>query len=250
MRRTPSVSTGLAFVTLALLASCKSNRQMLLEELQTQLPSYGNFPSELCGYAVSGLSNVSVTGLTFGDPARGRGTATVVGSPSGPNTRPDWQCAGRIEFDYFRGQRTVNGRRQGAAMAVMSPRVISRAGARPDRGTPRTITLGQTVSGTLEAGDEATPGGTPADNFLVSVPAGLPMTLVARRNGGELDPMIVLLLNDIELARDDDSAGSLNSRVVFVPPTSGTYTIRVTAVGSGRGAYTLVTMPRADPTAQ
>lgn len=67
--------------------------------------------------------------------------------------------------------------------------------------------------------------------FVVSAPGTYQINLTSS-DTSSYDPYIVLLLNGIEIARDDDGAGALNSRLVrFLQP--GQYTIRVTRFGSG-----------------
>jgi hypothetical protein len=120
------------------------------------------------------------------------------------------------------------------------------------------VQVGGMVSGTLQQGDMALQDGSIADNYNVMLTAGQPVTVVVRGGpsmttpGSNLD-VYTLLLNaqQQELVHDDDSAGNLNSRIVYTPTMTGMYTIRVTTFGSGmkQGAYTLQVMPGANETA-
>jgi hypothetical protein len=106
-----------------------------------------------------------------------------------------------------------------------------------------------TISGQLEAGDTVQSDGALGDEYRIYLSAGNSITIVARggasrtTTGSNLDMWLELLQGGTELTHDDDSAGSLNSRIVYTAPTSGVYTIRVRTYGGGakEGAYTLQT---------
>ena len=59
----------------------------------------------------------------------------------------------------------------------------------------------------------------------------------------DLDPLLELYRGELAMgdpmASDDDSGGELNSRLRYVLPASGLYTIRATSFGESAGAYTL-----------
>jgi hypothetical protein len=113
----------------------------------------------------------------------------------------------------------------------------------------RHVTIPSTVNGSLVTGDSVDTDGALFDEYRVFLSAGSPVTLVARGGpsrtnpGSNLDMYLVLQQNGVEVTHDDDSAGSLNSRIVFTPVTSGWYQVRVRTFGSGakEGDYTLQT---------
>jgi hypothetical protein len=114
------------------------------------------------------------------------------------------------------------------------------------------IAVGDVINGALEDGDVPMADGRISDNYVIQLTAGLPVTIVARGGtalgtGGSLDMYLYLSRDGVDLAFDDDSAGSLNSRIVFTPTETGPYVVRVTTYGSGlhRGQYTLQTYPGA-----
>lgn len=104
-----------------------------------------------------------------------------------------------------------------------------------------------TVNGTLATGDATEPGGAFYDDFRVFLTSGAAVTFVVRGGpsrttpGSNLDMYLILQLNGVEVTHDDDSAGNLNSRIVFTPATTGYYVLRVRTFGTGakEGSYTL-----------
>jgi hypothetical protein len=125
-------------------------------------------------------------------------------------------------------------------LGVLAPRIGSRG-----RVTP--LTIPSTVTGTFVTGDATDSDGSLYDEFRVFLSSGSSITLVARGGasrtspGSNLDMYLVLLQNGVEVTHDDDSAGSLNSRIVYTPTTSGFYQVRVRTFGGGakEGDYTL-----------
>jgi hypothetical protein len=88
------------------------------------------------------------------------------------------------------------------------------------------------------------------DDFALMLTQGHPVTIIVRggqsqdTDGGVLDVQALLMFNDQPAANDDDSARSgqaLNARIIFSPPITGLYILRVTTSGSGphHGAYAL-----------
>ncbi len=120
------------------------------------------------------------------------------------------------------------------------------------------LNVGSAINGMLAPGDQSLSNGTFADDYAIQLNAGMPVTIVLRGGasstmpGTTLDMYLVLLQNGAEITHDDDSAGNLNSRIVFTPPMSGTYQIRVTTWSASNtiGAYTLQVFPGANPYAQ
>jgi hypothetical protein len=110
------------------------------------------------------------------------------------------------------------------------------------------IEVGASVSGTLSGGEaEYTFAGQEGDVVTITLESGdFDAFLILRDAGGSV------------LDEDDDSAGSLNSRIQgFELPADGTYTIVVSSLGgSGSGSYTLTldgeasTQPTAAPTTE
>lgn len=82
------------------------------------------------------------------------------------------------------------------------------------------------------------------DEHRVRLEAGRRYRLTA--NSEDFDTVLQLFAAGTEaaVAENDDAGGALNSRIIFVPPTAGTYTLRVRGFSAeARGAYTL----RAEP---
>lgn len=144
------------------------------------------------------------------------------------------------------------------AGALSGCRGGSRASGRPSApATGATLAVPSTVQGTLSASDTRLQDGSVADDYVLNLTANQPVTIVVRGGpstsepGSNLDVYAIILRNGAEIAHDDDSAGNLNARLVFTPPTTGQYTLRVTTFGSGlhQGAYTVQTWPGANPNA-
>ena len=96
------------------------------------------------------------------------------------------------------------------------------------------VAVGQTIMGMLQQGDTPLNDGSVGDDYNVMLTAGMPVTIVVRGGpsmttpGSNLDVYTILLMNGQELTHDDDSAGNLNSRIVWTPTMTGMHTIRVT----------------------
>jgi hypothetical protein len=124
-------------------------------------------------------------------------------------------------------------------------------------GAQTPITVGSITAGQLAPGDISMSNGTFADDYSVMLTAGVPVTVVLRGGpsttmpGSNLDVYLILMQNGVEVEHDDDSAGNLNSRIVFTPPATGMYTLRATTFSSSNamGSYTLQVMPGANPLA-
>lgn len=130
------------------------------------------------------------------------------------------------------------------------------AGSPGALGVAMPLGIGAIVNGTLQAGDTPRAEGGVADDYVLNLSVGLPVTIVARGGpstsspGSMLDMYIYLYFNGVEVARDDDSASNgsaLNSRIVYTPSQSGSYTLRVTTFGrsTNYGSYTIQTYPGA-----
>lgn len=274
-----------AVMLVAGVAGCQSIDERLQDAVQYALESDPNNGSQLCGFPVQGLTSVEVTDVTHtGSRRSGSGTATVTGVPvpyPGMSASPG-TCSGTITFDYAANRSTSGGarhRRRRITLYVYNVRVTRRTGTAtattlmqpmmpmmpmmpsqpvsPGFAVP--IQLGTVIHGALQMGDMVLPTGTLADDYSIMLTAGVPVTIVVRGgpqtmppSSSTLDVYTVLLQNGVELAHDDDGAGYPNSRIVFTPPATGMYTIRVTTFGSGmrQGMYTLQTMPGANPTAR
>ena len=99
------------------------------------------------------------------------------------------------------------------------------------------ISYGQTVTGQISSIRRA-------ERWAFQGTAGDVVIVTMEGTGGELDTFLVLLdPNGDEIAYNDDSGPSLNSRLYSQLPESGTYTI-VASRYSGSGSYTL-TLERA-----
>jgi methionine-rich copper-binding protein CopC len=109
-----------------------------------------------------------------------------------------------------------------------------------------TATTGRLTVGGLPARGEI---GVPADvdSFAVTLTAGEQYTfdLVRLSVGGLEDPYLVLSGPDGRaITYDDDSGATLNSRITFTPPTSGTYYLSASDFDDGTGAYQLFAVRR------
>jgi hypothetical protein len=115
-------------------------------------------------------------------------------------------------------------------------------------GVVGTITVGQQASGVLSMGD-ARYDEKPfqAYNFACSAGQAFQMDVTSTWDNYArvFDPM------GNEVAHDDDSGGSLNARINYTCPTTGTYRLAVTAFSSSStgGPYTMMVSSMAGPTA-
>lgn len=115
-----------------------------------------------------------------------------------------------------------------------------------------TVHAGANVEGELTAQDHRLEDRSVGDDYALPLGRGEAVTIVLRGGrsasgrGQSMDMYLVLFDSEgEELEHDDDSAGSLNSRIVFRAPTAGTYYLRVTTFGSGLHAGTYTLMVRA-----
>jgi hypothetical protein len=122
--------------------------------------------------------------------------------------------------------------------------------------TSRRLTIGQTVQGDLRTGDAVLSGGSLAVDYTFELRAGAVFTAVLRGGasvttpGSSLDMYVILMFHGAEVTHDDDSAGNLNSRIVYTAQNRGTYVLRVTTFSGGQqGHYTLQTWAGAHPDA-
>ena len=126
---------------------------------------------------------------------------------------------------------------------------VTQSGTGPDCvSTP--ISFGQTLNGTLSAGDCHSPvrgSGFQADRYTFNASAGQRVTISTNAPIGAPDTFLALLgPNGVVLLTDDDSGGNTNSRIPggnqgLILGLAGTYTIEVTPFTSGGtlGSYTL-----------
>jgi uncharacterized protein YjdB len=107
--------------------------------------------------------------------------------------------------------------------------------------------LPYTDSGTIGAGDmtlyygsSGSQGNAAGKAYAVNLVAGAKYLIKLEKSGSNLDPYLYLNSAAGYIARDDDSGGDLNSRIIFIPTASGTYYIIATRYSSSSsGAYTL-----------
>ena len=115
-------------------------------------------------------------------------------------------------------------------------------------GVVGTITVGQQASGVLSMGD-ARYDEKPFQAYNFACTAGqafqMDVTSTWDNYARIFDPM------GNEVAHDDDSGGSLNARINYTCPTTGTYRLAVTAFSSSStgGPYTMMVSSMAGPTA-
>jgi hypothetical protein len=131
---------------------------------------------------------------------------------------------------------------------------ITQSGTAPDC-VPAPIAFGQTLDGTLSAGDCHSPvrgSGFLADRYSFNAVADQRITIQATASGG-LDTFLTLLNpNNAVIMVDDDSGGQTNSRIPggnnsLALGLNGTYIIEVTAFATtGSGSYSLTLTADAD----
>lgn len=114
----------------------------------------------------------------------------------------------------------------------------------PAHCTPAAITVGQTVNGTLGAGDCFSPTGgrSNADRYTFSGTAG--QQVLIELSSTAFDSYVYLLRADETIvATDDDSGGVPNARIpstgLLTLSSAGTYIIEVASFDGIQGAYTL-----------
>ena len=84
------------------------------------------------------------------------------------------------------------------------------------------------------------------DRYAVTLAAGQVITVTQTANTGFTDTFLYLYGSAScgVLAQDDDSAGNLNSRIIFTAPAAGTYYLLATTYSAGAlGTYTLTVGP-------
>lgn len=108
----------------------------------------------------------------------------------------------------------------------------------PPRPTATPLSIGETVAGTIDSSSSANEHGGRSAFYSFSAREGEPVDIVLTAD--DFDTYLTILDNhDKALASDDDSAGDLNSRLVFTPPADGTYTIEARPYSSGEGDFEL-----------
>lgn len=123
-----------------------------------------------------------------------------------------------------------------AAAGVLS--LACANGALAQTSPPRTISIGQTVTGELLAKEEDKDKEWIADYFDLRGTKGETVTITL--NSDDFDPSIDLDKDDDHLAEDDDGGEILDSRLVFEFPDTGVYRINVTSSERDEtGKYTL-----------
>lgn len=137
-----------------------------------------------------------------------------------------------------------------AAVAIASPAMAQRGRA----AAPATITLGQTVEGTLAAASTSTtctPDGPEVRSYRFQGQAGQRIQIT--QSADDFDSMVEIGKMEgcafVSLGSNDDGAGpedGLNSRLVARLPETGTYVIRARSLGDtgvGKFNLTLTALP-------
>ena len=119
------------------------------------------------------------------------------------------------------------------------------------------VTIGQTVQGSLAAGDGSLPTGEPADLYALTGQAGQQVRVELR---ADFDTFLMVVAPSGQHWENDDSGGSLNSALDLTLPAAGTYRVVATAyragvtgdyelkVSTGRGPQLADTTPTPTPT--
>lgn len=107
---------------------------------------------------------------------------------------------------------------------------------------PTRVLLRGTEYGTLEVGDRAeSGGGAYYDCFTFGALNGQAVTIT--HSSTDFDAYLKLYTgvscDGAELARDDDGAGSLNSRIQYTFDADGVYSVRASSLTRDTGAYTI-----------
>lgn len=142
-----------------------------------------------------------------------------------------------------------------STLVVAAALVGCGAGGPSGGGGGGSIAVGMSASGTLGPLSEQStiPGRSSTtqyrrDLYTISLTAGMPVTILMCRVGSvSFDPYVAIHGPAGEMdnvGRDDDSAGSLNSRLVYTPMTTGMHTLYATTFSSfssssSAGMYTL-----------
>lgn len=154
----------------------------------------------------------------------------------------------RIQFtatktaDYIIVVNSVGEREEGDFALFVEHKGGNRAGtATPATPSGRMLSLGQRVTGTLNASSLTASDDTYYDAYLIR---GVPNTTVSiSLESDDFDAYLVIGLpgDDFEsLESDDDGAGGTNSRLVYTFKDSQTYEIRANTLSEGEmGSYTL-----------
>lgn len=101
---------------------------------------------------------------------------------------------------------------------------------------PRSLALGETLSGTLGSDDE--------ELFRFRAESGQILTIAMNQTEGSgLDPIFEIFAGNDPvgepLASDDDGGGGLDARVRFAVPRTGNYVVRAHGVSPSAGAFTI-----------
>lgn len=108
----------------------------------------------------------------------------------------------------------------------------------PPRAAAAPIAIGDTVSGSINSSSPSNASGGRSAFYEFQAVEGQPVEISMTTD--DFDAYLdVLDGRDKSLASDDDSGGDLNPRVVFTPPSDGTYRIEARPLGSGEGDFEL-----------
>ncbi len=103
----------------------------------------------------------------------------------------------------------------------------------------RSITMGQSVSGSLGGGSTLTPDGKPFESWELTCGAGESFQLDVEGHGYDAYARIVNR-EGAEVASNDDGGGNLNARILYTCPSAGSYFLVSTSYStSANGRYTL-----------
>jgi hypothetical protein len=112
---------------------------------------------------------------------------------------------------------------------------------------PTPVAIGDTVRGTIEAGDLRLQNGALADELRIDLESGQKVTIEAQGGPSFTEPCCLLdtvlrVIKDGRLiAEDDDSAGGFDPRLDLTASERGRYVVRLNTYGAGerRGPYSL-----------
>ncbi|WP_296819727.1 PPC domain-containing protein [Brevundimonas sp.] len=158
------------------------------------------------------------------------------GLGEGTDSRARWVAPS--DGAYELRVRAYDGVSQGAYVVALNDR-----GPIPPPPPPGAISVGAAVDGELADGDGMTAEEYVFDDYRLQVRRGQRLSMTMRSETFDTYLRVGRMGSDgvfEEITSDDDSAGNLDSRVIFTPDANGTYIVRATSFSpNSLGAYNL-----------